>query len=117
MRHPTVVLLRVLCAILAFSIWSPSADAAPSLDDLRASGAVGERYDGYAVVRAQGADAGIRSLVDSVNAKRRGIYEERAKKQGVPAQEVGKVYALEIAGKAPPGTWLLGEDGKWVQKK
>ena len=117
MRYPAVVLLRVLCAILAFSIWSPSADAAPSLDDLRASGAVGERYDGYAVVRAQGADATIRSLVDSVNAKRRGIYEERAKKQGVSPVEVGKVYALEIAAKAPPGTWFLGEDGKWVQKK
>jgi uncharacterized protein len=114
MRQPTAALLPVL---LAFLIWSPSADAAPSLDDLRASGAVGERYDGYAVVRAQGADAALRSLVDSVNAKRRGIYEERAKKQGVPAQEVGKVYALEIAAKAPPGTWFLGEDGKWVQKK
>jgi uncharacterized protein len=114
MRQPIAALLPVL---LAFLIWSAAADAAPSLDDLRASGAVGERYDGYAVVRAQGADTTIRSLVDSVNAKRRGIYEERAKKQGAPPQEVGKVYALEIAAKAPPGTWFLGEDGKWVQKK
>ena len=117
LRPHTVAGLRVLCAILAFLIWSTAADAAPSLDDLRASGAVGERYDGYAVLRAQGADTALRSLVDSVNAKRRGIYEERAKKQGVPPQEVGKVYALEIAAKAPPGTWLLGENGKWVQKK
>jgi len=114
MRRPTAALLPVL---LAFLIWPAAADAAPSLDDLRASGAVGERYDGYAVVRAQGADTTIRSLVDSVNAKRRGIYEERAKKQGAPPQEVGKVYALEIAAKAPPGTWFLGQDGRWVQKK
>jgi len=32
-------------------------------------------------------------------------------------KEVGKVYALEISTKAPAGTWFLGEDGKWVQKK
>jgi hypothetical protein len=32
-------------------------------------------------------------------------------------KEVGKVYALEISTKAPAGTWFLGEDGNWVQKK
>ena len=53
MRQPTAALLPVL---LAFLIWSAAAEAAPSLDDLRAGGAIGERYDGYAVVRAQGAD-------------------------------------------------------------
>jgi len=115
-HYPTTLLLRLSCAILALSITSQRVHAA-SLDDLRASGAVGERYDGYAVVRAQGADATVQSLVDSVNAKRRSIYQERAQKQGAPAAEVGKVYALEIAGKAPRGTWFLGEDGKWTQKK
>ncbi len=68
-------------------------------------------------VRRDSADAAARALVDSVNSKRREIYAAQAKKQAAPQEEVGKIYALEIAAKAPPGTWFLGEDGKWVQKK
>lgn len=89
----------------------------PSLDDLRKSGVVGERYDGIAVVRDQDVESETRSFLESVNAKRREIYQARAKKQGAPVEEVGKVYALEIAEKAPAGTWFLGEDEKWVRKK
>ena len=114
MRHS--IARPILASMLVYLLCLSAAHAGERLDDLRASGAVGERYDGTAAVRVQG-DASIGALVDSVNAKRRAIYEERAKKQGVPAQEVGKVYAQEIAGRAPRGTWLLGEDGKWTQKK
>jgi len=115
MRRPLVssILVSTLACLLAVS----AASAGDQLDVLRASGAVGERYDGYAVVRAKPTDPSMAALVESVNAKRRAIYEERAKKQGVPVQEVGKVYAQEIAPKTPSGTWLLGEDGKWTQKK
>ena len=87
---------------------------AADLDALRKSGAVGERFDGLAVVRE--GDGAAKKLVAEVNAKRGKIYAERAKEKGAPAGEVGKVYAREIAEKAPPGTWFLGEDGKWVQK-
>jgi uncharacterized protein YdbL (DUF1318 family) len=85
---------------------------AQSLDDLRASGQVGEAFDGYARARAQTA----RSAVDDINAKRRTIYEERAKQQGISAAQVGQVYAAKIIEKAPAGTWLLSADGTWRQK-
>lgn len=93
------------------------ADDTPSLDALRKSGTVGERYDGFIAVRAATTDAGIKRVVDTVNAKRAAIYAESAKKQNVPALEVGKVYAMEVLAKSPPGTWFLGEDGVWKQKK
>ena len=93
-----------------------AADDASRLDELRRAGAVGERYDGTAVVRAAGADAAVKTFVDQLNSKRRAIYEAQAKAKGAPAQEVGKVYAREIAARAPTGTWMLGEDGKWTQK-
>ena len=112
----TAVALSILIVTSVVSVCARGADA-PSLDDLRRKGVVGERYDGVLVVRTESADSAVRSLVDSVNAKRREIYESGAKKQGVAAQEVGKVYALELSKKAPAGTWFLGEDGKWVQKK
>ena len=97
--------------LLAFAASVGAAD----LDELRQKGVVGERFDGLAVVR--GDDSSAKPIIEEVNGKRRSIYAERAKAQNAPAGEVGKVYAKEIAEKAPTGTWFLGEDGKWVQKK
>ena len=86
--------------------------SAQSLDALRASGKVGERFDGYLQAR----DGSAQAVVNQVNAKRRQIYEQRAKAQKVPADQVGRVYAQQILKDAPKGTWFLQPDGKWVQK-
>jgi uncharacterized protein YdbL (DUF1318 family) len=101
--------------LLTLSLVS-SVRADDRLDQLRRSGAVGERYDGLLVIRSQG-DAAARGVVDQVNAQRSAIYQAQAKKENADVKDVGKIYALEIAGKAPAGTWFLGEDGKWAQKK
>ena len=98
--------------LLAFA--APPA-MAQSLDDLRASGALGERYDGYVEVRDAGA-AGAKKVAKEVNAKRRGLYEQRASAQGVKPEDVGRVYASQIMKKAPGGTWFLDENGNWRQK-
>lgn len=85
---------------------------ADQLDDMRKSGAVGERYDGFLEAR----DASARSYVQQVNAQRRKIYEDRAAQQGVGVEQVGKLYAQQISKKAPGGTYFLLENGSWVQK-
>ena len=85
---------------------------AQNLDALRASGAVGERFDGYLVAR----DASAQGFVDQVNAQRRQIYQQRAASQGVAADQVGRVYAQRIMNDAAPGTWLQKPDGSWTQK-
>jgi uncharacterized protein YdbL (DUF1318 family) len=85
---------------------------ADQLDDLRKSGAVGERYDGLLVAR----DASAGNFVKEVNAKRGSIYQQKATQQGVSVEEVGKVYAAEILKKAPAGTYFQRQDGSWVQK-
>ncbi|MEA2625687.1 MAG: uncharacterized protein QOD06_1732 [Candidatus Binatota bacterium] len=107
----------LLLSLLVLAAAPRAGAAGADLDQLRKSGVVGERWDGLVVLRSATADAGARALVESVNAKRSEIYRARAKTQGAPVTEVGKVYALEIAEKAPSGTWFLGEDGAWVQKK
>jgi uncharacterized protein YdbL (DUF1318 family) len=110
-------LTAIGAAILLSAVPMPlSLVMAQSLDELRASGTVGERFDGYAVVRDAGAAASVKAMVNDINAKRRAIYEERAKAQGVPSEQVGRVYAEQILQKAPSGTWILSADGKWVQK-
>jgi len=103
----------LLCAL-------PAAASAQSqsrlLDAPRAQGLVGERYDGYAVVRGA-APPDVVALVNSVNAERRAVYAQRAAAQGAPAEAVGKIYAAEIIRSAPKGTWFLSESGQWTQKQ
>ncbi len=106
--------IMVALPVAAAAALFPVAAGAQSLNELRASGAVGEAYDGFARVRKAG--GGARSVVDAVNAKRRAIYAKRAKEQGTAADQVGRVYARQILGKAPAGTWFLKESGKWVRK-
>lgn len=85
------------------------------LDAPRAAGHVGERFDGYAVVRP-GAPPDVAALVERVNAERRAVYQQRAAAQNAPVEAVGKIYAAEIVKSAPAGTWFLREDGSWVRK-
>lgn len=87
------------------------------LDEPRRSGAVGERYDGYAVVRDRTQAARLAPIVDKVNAERRAVYSQRATAERVPVEQIGRVYAAEILKSAPPGTWFLEESGRWVQKR
>ncbi len=104
-----------LFAALALALTLAVAPAsAQSLDQLRKSGAVGEGFDGMAVARQGGGSA--RAIVDQVNAKRQQIYAKRASQQGVSVDQVGRVYAKSIMGKAPRGTWFRDQSGRWSQK-
>ena len=85
---------------------------AQSLDQLRASGAVGERYDGY----AEALQSGAGGMVQQVNAKRKQIYQQTADKEGTSVDQIGRIYARQIFAKAPPGTKFLRENGSWVTK-
>lgn len=102
-------MVRTLLMALVVLFGVTGAAQAQSLDQMRSSGAVGERYDGLLVAR----DNSASGFVSQVNAQRMKIYRDAAAKQGVSVEQVGKVYAQQIMRKAPPGTWFLGQDGKW----
>jgi len=103
-----------VAVLLSCVMFGSTPALAQSLNELRASGAVGEGFDGYARVR-QG-DAGARAVVDDTNAKRRKIYADRARNQGTTVDQVGLIYAKEIWSSAPSGTWVLDAQGAWSQK-
>jgi len=103
--------LAVTTLILGLSLGGPPA-LAQSLDQLRASGAVGERFDGY----AQALQSSAAGTVNQVNAKRRQIYAKRAASEGVSSDQIGQVYAKQIFSKAPPGTKFLQQNGAWITK-
>lgn len=111
-RSPLSFLAAAVFALVAFAAAPVLADA---LDDYRSRGFITERYDGLVQVRGD-APPGARALVAEVNEKRAAIYAKRAKAQGVPAEEVGKIYAKEIFNDAPAGSWFLQADGKYIKK-
>ena len=109
-------LRAIVDATMMIGLTAGSSQAfAQSLDAARASGMIGERYDGYAVARETATPA-ARKLVDSVNSQRGKIYAIRAREQNISADNVGKFYASQIAEKAPRGTWILPQSGTWKRK-
>ncbi len=100
-----------IAMVLAGGIAGPA--WAQSLESLRASGALGERYDGLVTVRQASPDAS--RIAAEVNSQRQAIYKQRAAEQGVPWDQVGRVYARQLFEQAPKGTWFLTEQG-WIQK-
>ena len=108
---------RVLLAAPIVMLALPAAGQRPpsELQGPRAAGQVGERYDGYAVVRGA-APADVQALVAQVNTRRRTWYEQKAAEQKAPVEAVARIYAEKIWEHVPVGTWLLRENGQWVQK-
>ena len=102
----------IMMTIVVFILASGITAWAGSLQDLRASGALGESTSGYAVARDPGANA----EVASINKKRKAVYAKKAAAQGVSIDQVGKVYAKEIINKVPAGTWIQNQQGQWLKK-
>ena len=118
-RRATLARRRVIGLALAGAAVLPFAAPARAqsrlLDAPRAAGAVGERFDGFAMARGTASPA-TAALVTQVNAERRALYTQRAASDNVPVEAVAKIYALEILKAAPPKTWFLSESGQWTQK-
>ena len=121
-KEPTMPLTALsrrqalLALTLAFAVSLVSLPAfAQNLDAFRASGALGERWDGFVEVRNP-AEAGAQAAAKKVNAERKKIYEKQAQKTGASLQEVGQIYAQQILKKAPKGTPFLNKNGQWTTK-
>lgn len=115
-RLPIGLVSAVLLAVALVTMPVGAGARADALDDARAQGLVGERFDGYLAVRDPAAPASTRQLVEAINAKRRQVYGDVAARQGANVDAVGRIYAREIVQKVPPGTWILQESGQWVRK-
>jgi len=109
-RRQFLAALAASGLLLALSFAPPALAQSP--EELLRSGVAGERWDGFMESRNPSA-AGT---VAAINDRRRAVYQQRAAEQGVPVEEVGKVYALEIINRAPPGSWILRPNGEWIQK-
>ena len=99
-------------ALLGAAIAIAGPAQAQDWKELRASGKLGERYDGFLVAR----DSSAAGVAGDVNKQRRELYIQRASEQGTTVDQVGRIYFQENLSRLPNGTWILLEDGSWVQK-
>lgn len=84
------------------------------VDQLKASGAIGENNRGFLEVRGGGGDAA--SVVSGENRDREAVYAEIAKRAGSTSEQVGRARARRIAAASEAGVWLQREDGSWYKK-
>lgn len=90
--------------------------AALTLDEARAKGLVGERPDGYVAPVVPDPPPEVRELVERVNAERRRVYGELARREGVPVEVVAAITAKKIIERLPPGAYWMDEKGQWHRK-
>jgi uncharacterized protein len=107
-------LLSGLLMMLAIAFTAPA--VADALDDARAAGLVGERPDGLLAPVSPSAPANVKSLVQSVNAKRLEQYQKISAQKGVPVEQVGAIAAEKIIGNLKSGWYYMDDSGNWVQK-
>jgi len=104
-------------AVLAVPLGSAPAVAQSSavVASARASGTVGERFDGYLGFVAQPSRA-LRTQVDAINIRRRSLYSSLALRRSVTPQDVGIAAACELMRRVAVGEAYMLNDGAWRRR-
>ncbi|HEX8364497.1 MAG TPA: YdbL family protein [Allosphingosinicella sp.] len=113
MRRAALVAAFFLLAVAG----AASAALQETASELRATGLVGERYDGYLGLVGS-APPRIRAEMDAVNIRRRAHYTELAGLRRARVEEVGVAAACEIlATRVGPGQYYLLPDNVWRRRE
>ena len=108
----------ILAAGLA--LWAAPAVATAaqeSASELRATGLVGEQFDGYLGVVGS-APPRVRAEMDAVNIRRRAHYTALAARRGARVEEVAVAAACEIfAARVAPSQYYLLPDLVWRRRE
>lgn len=100
---------------LALALVAGPASAQDAVVAARASGLIGERYDGY--LGATAALPGqLRAQVNAVNIKRRALYANLAERRGVTPQDVGVAAACALLGRIAVGEVYQLSEGQWRRR-
>ena len=105
----------VLGLALALALFASPAAAQQAVIAARASGIVGERYDGY--LGAAGAlSPSLRAQVGSINIKRRSLFSNLAARRGVTSGDVGVAAACALLARVAVGEVYLLSEGQWRRR-
>jgi uncharacterized protein YdbL (DUF1318 family) len=116
MRRPLAAAAAVALGLAGLGSLAAAA-VQESAAELRATGLVGERYDGYlGLVGA--APSPIRREMEAVNIRRRAHYTELARQRRAQVEEVAAATACEIfATRVAPGQHYLLPDETWRKRE
>ena len=88
---------------------------ASELSDAKQAGLIGEQANGYiGFVTAVSND--IKSLVKSVNSKRKARYMKIAKDKKLPLSEVTKIGGAQAIAKTKRGNYIMRAGSGWTKK-
>ena len=108
----TILLTKLSCVFfvsaITFSAW------AISLGDAKQQGLVGEMANGYLGMVVDSAET--KALVESVNAKRKSIYIDLARKNKITLQQVSALAGEKAFSKTQSGHFIKNSNGEWVKK-
>lgn len=106
--------LRRLGILLGVIMCLTAPAYALNLQEARASGAVGEKSDGYVAARKD--EAEVQALVAEVNTKRQQEYARISKENNQSVDVVAKLAAAQIINGLAPGVYYQAPDGIWKQR-
>jgi uncharacterized protein len=93
-----------------------AAQSSPLVASARASGVIGERFDGY-LGYATSPSAALRSQVDSINIRRRALYSSLAVRRSVTPQDVGIAAACQLMQRVAVGEAYMLNEGVWRRRR
>ena len=109
-------MIRFGLAILALGAFAPAAVAqTPAVDAARASGILGERFDGFMGFAGTPSPA-VRSEVAKLNIARRALYNRFAASRGVSPEEVGITAGCQLLARVAAGQAYMLADGAWHRR-
>lgn len=109
------MMMRTAFAAIALAVAGSASAQTPIVDQARAQGTVGERYDGYMGIVGAGSPA-LRSAVGAINIKRRSLYSSLAANKGATPQEVGLTAGCQLLARVAVGQAYLLSDGVWRRR-
>ena len=101
--------------LVALCLAAPAAAQSPAVDAARASGAIGERYDGYVGVSGV-VPAAVRSQVARINIQRRSLYSRLAASKGASPQDVAVTAGCQLLAGVGVGESYMLADGTWRRR-
>jgi hypothetical protein len=105
-----------LAAVALLLLSAPTSAWAGGLGDAKAKGWVGEQADGYIGIVDSGAPADVKTLVKTINGKRKQGYADIAKENGTSLAAVAARAGERNIAKTKPGHFVKRSGGGWEKK-
>lgn len=101
--------------ITVFTVLFSVGVLATDISSLKNQGIVGENANGYVELVVSSASPEAQSLVNSINSRRKSIYQKQAKKNNLSLAEVEAIAGKRNVSKTKSGHYIKPA-GSWVKK-